>query len=485
MNKLLGRFRRKLMIEAIGKASLLGALIGAGTELAFLIIMHLVSRDPGLLWIGIVFSVPFCIAFALFFGLAYYPTSKRVAKRIDAIGLQERAGTMLQFMDQSSTIIELQRNDAIRRIKQTETKKLRFQFNPKVLVACAVVVSLSIGCMFVPYTIMNIFAKDSVESEKEESLWVQELLEELRDKVENADVSEEIKDKLEDVLEDLEEDLNNAESELEQVGDINKAESKIEEILKEYLTKYSIGLALQQFESTKELGKAIEKGDTAGVSTALQNMETKILGYEGEEQSAWLDTIASNIANALELSGASETDNLYIAVDVFGKALSNASDTIDAGKDATDEIKAAISKAEADILAALEEQAKIEDVLKDMEGTLEDAKDEILGSEGKPEEGEGTEGEQPDGAMPGDGEEGELPEGNKPGGNQPGEGDPGEGGDGSSTMTEGIYDPSLGDVPYGDVFATYYAEYLSSLKEGEVPEDMETILERYFDSLNK
>ena len=486
MNKLFGRFRRRLMIEAIGKASLIGALIGASIELAFLIVMHLFSCDPGPLWIGIVFLVPFCVAFALFFGLAYYPTPKRIAQRIDASGLQERVGTMVQFKDQSSTMIELQRNDATQRIEQTETKKVRFRFNPKIIVACTVVMALSIGCMFVPYTIMSIFAKDSSETDAEESQWVKELLEELQDKVDNADVSEEIKDRLEGVLDELEENLNNAESELEQVGDINKAESKIEEILREYLTKYSIGIALQQFESTKELGKAIEKGNTEGVSGALDHMEEKILAREGEELSALLDTIASDISNALEMSGASETNSLYVALDIFGKALSAASDTVEEGKDATAGIQTAISKAEADILAALEEQAKIEDVLDDLEDTLEDAKDEILGNEGESEEeGEGSEEEKTEGEMPGEGEEGEQPGGMLPGGNQPGDGDPGQGENGSDSMTEGIYDPSFGDVPYGDVFATYYAEYLASLKEGEVPEDMETILERYFDSLNQ
>ena len=100
MNKIFGRFRRRLMLEAIGKASLMGALIGASVELIFLVVMHLISRDPEAMWINIVFAAPFCIAFALFFGIAYYPTQKRVAKRIDESGLQERAGTMLQFKDQ-------------------------------------------------------------------------------------------------------------------------------------------------------------------------------------------------------------------------------------------------------------------------------------------------------------------------------------------------------------------------------------------------
>lgn len=483
MNNLFDRFRHRLLIEAIGKSALMGGLIASSIELAFLIVMHLIARNPGFLWIGIVFGVPFGVVFGLFLGVVYYPTEKRVAERIDATGLQERAGTMLQFRDQNSSIIEMQRNDATQRIQQIETKKIRFAFAPKMIVACAVMMALSISCMFVPY---SIFAQDDLVANDERSEWIEKLLEELRDKVENADVSEDIKDRLDGVLEDLEEDLNNAGSELEQVGDINKAESKIEAILKEYLTKYSIGAALKKFETTKELGEAIEKGDTEGVSVALDNMENKILSYANKEQAVYLDTIASDIAKALEISGASATNSLYIALDVFSKTLSSIADKVESGNDATDDIRKAISKAETDILSALDEQAKIEDLLKDLEGTLEDAKNEVLGTEGESQEGEEGEqgdkgeGDNPEGVKPGEGEEGELP-----GGSKPGDGEPGEGDTDSSTMTEGIYDPSSGNVQYGEVFAAYYAEYLASLKEGEIPEDIQTILKRYFDSLNK
>ena len=504
MNKIFDRFRRRLMIEAIGKASIAGALIGASGELVFMVVMHLISRDPGWLWIGAVFGIPFVLGFGLFFGIAYYPTQKRVAKRIDDSGLQERAGTMLEFRGKSSNIIELQRNDATERIKATETKQVRFRFAPKLIVASAIVMALSIGCMFVPYTIMSVFAADSSTVDADEAQMIKDLLAELRQKVTDADVSEEIKEQLEGVLDELEENLESAEGELDKAAQISKAESEMEQILKEYLTKTAIGSALAQFESTAELGKAIENGDTEGVSTALANMETSILALEGEEQAALLSTIASDITNALTISEVSETNSLYVALNDFATALTSASGTAAELQDATEQVEAAIDAAESAIIAALEEQAKIEDVMKDFEDALQDAKDEVLGNE--PETEEGQEGENPEGEMPeGEQPEGEMPEGEKPEGEQPegempegempegerpegempeGEVPEGEGG-GSSSMTEGIYDPSSGSVEYGEVFAAYYAEYLASLKDGEIPEDMQTILDKYFESLNQ
>ena len=82
------------------------------------------------------------------------------------------------------------------------------------------------------------------------------------------------------------------------------------------------------------------------------------------------------------------------------------------------------------------------------------------------------EGERPEGEMP----EGEMPEGME--GEMPGDGE-GEG----STMTEGIYDPVSGSVTYGEVFAAYYAQYLEALETGEVPEDLQEIMDQYFSAL--
>ena len=60
------------------------------------------------------------------------------------------------------------------------------------------------------------------------------------------------------------------------------------------------------------------------------------------------------------------------------------------------------------------------------------------------------------------------------------------GGEGEgSTMTEGIYDPISGSVSYGEVFAAYYAQYLEALESGEVPEELQEIMDQYFSALGQ
>ena len=151
------------MTEAFAKSFLIGVLIGASVELAFSIVMHLLSSDPGWLWIGIVFVVPFFLVSVLLFGFVYYPTQKRVAKRLDEAGLQERASTMIQFKGQESNILEMQRMDATKHIEEMDIKQLRCGVSLKILIAGIIVFALSIGCMFVlkveikPLLLWNVF----------------------------------------------------------------------------------------------------------------------------------------------------------------------------------------------------------------------------------------------------------------------------------------------------------------------------------------
>ncbi|MBP1576205.1 MAG: hypothetical protein J6A68_01605, partial [Oscillospiraceae bacterium] len=51
-------------------------------------------------------------------------------------------------------------------------------------------------------------------------------------------------------------------------------------------------------------------------------------------------------------------------------------------------------------------------------------------------------------------------------------------------LTETVYDPDSGNVPYGEVFIFYYTEYLTALENGEVPEELQQIIDGYFAALN-
>jgi hypothetical protein len=91
------------------------------------------------------------------------------------------------------------------------------------------------------------------------------------------------------------------------------------------------------------------------------------------------------------------------------------------------------------------------------------------------EEGEGAEG------RPGEGER----SGNPDEEGRFGPGTEGGGPDGVSNMTEPVFDPISGAVPYGDVFSSYYSDYLKDAENGEVPFELQMPAESYFRELDQ
>jgi hypothetical protein len=273
------------------------------------------------------------------------------------------------------------------------------------------------------------------------------------------------------------------------------------------VTKEELGAALRQFASTSDLGKAIEKGDIDAASVALEKTKNDLLALETDRQAERLARIASDIKIALDMTGGDGTDRLYAALDAFRDRLDSAAEAASGGKNVSDEIIQAVDKAKEEIRSVLEEQNKLDGVLDQLIELLTDAKKSILNADFPSLESETVSEDSPETEAPETeqtpSETDEAGKDKEPG-SEDSEGDKGdaensdsqysednsvqsgEPSDGTMTyMREEIYDPALGNVAYGEVFAAYYAEYLTAVGEGKIAEDMQAMLEKYFDSLGK
>ena len=475
LNKLFRSFKQKLVWEAFARAFLLSQIPGAAGVFAVSLVYHIMIEETPLKLALVIGGGIFSLSFVLLF-LIGYPSKKKVAARIDGLGLAERASTMLELRGEHSEMAELQRADAVDKIRSVSSKRLKLSLLRGELLTCIVSVCLAVTMMILPYNIFALGAAEGVSNAEQEQ-FIKDLIAQLREEVKNSALDDELKDSLGEIVDQLEEDLNNTDSELQQAAEIEQAKREMASLLENALTKNKIGEALQKYELTRVLGEAVSAGNADGVIKALDGLEESLAA-----DAALVSTLAEAVASALESSGVEETDELYTAFGDFPAALS----AIDVSADYTDDLAASFDTAEEAIIAALENQAAIEAELDKLEDAMNDAKDEVLGNEKTEPESEMPEGEMPEGEMPeGEMPEGEMPEGGMPEGEMP-EGMGGEGfgeGDGD-TMTEGIYDPISGNVTYGEVFAAYYAEYLAALEAGEVPEDLQEIMDEYFSSLS-
>ena len=479
INKVLRPYKIKLLFEAVINAVLLATTSSFFVVFLISLVYHLLVQEtpmPSTYMIGgIIFVVAFLIELVL-----GYPTRKRVAVRMDAIGLQERISTMLALESENTKIAEIQRKDAIAQINKTSPKSLKMRVAKKSLIACGISIFMAVGILFLPYDVFAFGTTENLEQEEKEQI-VKDLIEELREEVKQAELDKELKETLDEMIEELEEELEDTESELEQAAKIEEAKEKMKELLEKALTKKQIGEALQNYELTRALGEAISGGDGNKVTEALDGLE-KV----STEDKTKVSELATTLKTALGETDV-EVDSLYEALENFALTLSK----IDTDSESFSvELATTFDVAEKAILEALKKQDEIQKEKDKLEETLEDAKDKTLGNEKEEESDEESKEEESDKeANKNDGEqsnkeqqEGKPPNGQSPQGNgneRPPEG-PGEG----NTMTEEIFDPVLGNVPYGKVFAAYYAKYLEALKEGEVPKDLQEIMDKYFSSLN-
>ncbi|MBQ7846987.1 MAG: hypothetical protein IJ344_01750, partial [Clostridia bacterium] len=427
-----------------------------------------------------------------------YPSSKRIASELDALGMAERVTTMMEYRDSEDEMARMQRKDALECIAKAKPKQIRFHIKKKVWATCIVSLLLTAGMLMLPHNFFSFLFAQTSAQENEVDRIVQELIEDLREQLDKSELEDELKNELEEIVDDLEKELEQGGSALDQAGKLDETLDRIEDLFEKELSKNKIGLALQKYELTKPLGKSICDGELTDVANELDTLEEQLL-----HDKTLLKELSDTISEALTESGVDESDALYQAFDIFS------ADLLGVSSDSTqfeEELHEVFEKAKEAILAALEKQNAAQKEKEEIEEILNNAKDELLKTENEPSsesqapapsapQQPGNESGSGDSAQPGQGGDPAPGPGNGP---RPGpDGEGGEGGEGDSDgdgqqqggdgkedeRLEVFYDPISGEVSYGKVFDAYYAEYLKALKTGEVPKELQEIMDRYFEAL--
>lgn len=466
IHRLLRPFRNKLLWENACRSAITALTLGAAGVFCAALIYHILVRQISAVILGIVGGSIFCISFLLLFFLRW-PTAKKVALRLDALGLQERVSTMLEFAEDASPMAQLQRRDAIAHIQKTSPKQLSVSLPKRNWVLCLVALCLAVVMVLLPYDLFAV-PPEPLSPEQLQQQMLQELITQLRQDAKDAQLDEKVSTSIQQILDQLEEELKNAQGDLERAAAIQEAIEQLQEQQNQLSTRQKIGKALQNQELTKELGIGISNNNTEKISSALDSLEAAL----NEDRTLPLP-LNDAVVTALVESEVADTDLLYNAV----ARLSYPMVLLDVQSDSyPHELNTVFEEAEAAIWEALKQQADAQQQLEAMQQALKDAMDGQMGNEPPSEQptGEQQEGEKPEG----DPQEGQAPE-DMPAGSA---GDvPGEEG---TIRTEGFYDPISGNVSYGEVFAAYYAEYLKALEAGKVPQYLQEIMDRYFAALD-
>lgn len=483
--RLLGRFWPRLMGQALVVSVLNGLVLSALSLLALSTLFHILIQTPQgalLVYTGVAgFTLGFLAGMC-----KSYPTRRRIAKRLDQTGLQERSGTMLEFAGEQGTLIQLQRKDARAHIQKVHPRQLKRKLPLRRLLLAAVAVILAASMLLIPY---DIFAPGDGMSaeERARARQVDALIDQLRDQIDQTGLPDYMKDALNLVLTQLYADLMATDDQLEQAALVEQARVDMAQILQGGISRYALGAALQRFELTRPLGKELA-GNTLGLHDVLQDLLAQLL-----QDPVLVTKLSNNLKVALEDSGVAPDDALYQALLNFSTNLAAFSyslnpdyegDPEEGGEPIVDEgvpesLEEVFENAERQITEALDGQMLLEAEYEQVDASMGQGISDLLGDLQRPGGNQAPSG--PSGVMDG----GSLGSGGGAGsGGQTGGMSSGPAGKPPSDMLEPVYDPISGSVIYGDVFAAYFAQYLQALEEGEFSPELLDLLDSYFTALS-
>lgn len=136
------KYRKRLVKEGIVKSLLLGLALGLFALAVVAFFTWLFGYKPGLFVALASFVFVAAATVPVFYFLKFRPTVKQIARRMDALGLEERVLTMTELEGDDSYIARIQREDAEKTAKKLNAALL------KLAVSAAIVVPFAVACVF-------------------------------------------------------------------------------------------------------------------------------------------------------------------------------------------------------------------------------------------------------------------------------------------------------------------------------------------------
>lgn len=140
-----GRYFHKIVRESVLKSVLCGLTIGFLAAFICIAVSWFTGFSAGI-YVGIgIFAAITAAATPLFYKYKFQPTTKRIAQRIDELGLEERILTMAELENDDSFIAMKQREDAVKAMKSVNAEMLKIAVSVPLIVAAAVSGTLGAG----------------------------------------------------------------------------------------------------------------------------------------------------------------------------------------------------------------------------------------------------------------------------------------------------------------------------------------------------
>ncbi|HBJ18862.1 MAG TPA: hypothetical protein DDY70_03865 [Clostridiales bacterium] len=120
-------YRKRLVREKIVTSLAFGLMVGAGADFLAALACYLFNFKG--IWLPLTIGGGvFLLSSVLFYFLKFRPTERDVVRRVDTMGLDERAVTMYELKDEDSFIAKRQREDAVEKVAAVNKEQVKRAF---------------------------------------------------------------------------------------------------------------------------------------------------------------------------------------------------------------------------------------------------------------------------------------------------------------------------------------------------------------------
>ena len=143
--KMFEKYYSRLRIIGLLKAFLYALIVGFGVNFVIAAITWFAYYDYGM-WLAIGVGVGMVVLFMPIFYFRFFkPTTQKIARMVDKLGLEERLITMYELENDESYIAMLQREDTKAKMESTSAKSLKIAFSTAAIVILCVLAVLGAG----------------------------------------------------------------------------------------------------------------------------------------------------------------------------------------------------------------------------------------------------------------------------------------------------------------------------------------------------
>ncbi len=297
IKKYLRPLRYKLLVEKFINLFLLYASIFF--TLCFIIIMasKFFAMPTYKLWVNKLFMLTMLVL--VIHTIVDFPKMSRILYEADKLGFKERFITAIELSNSNSEVANLQRQDTLNMMKETNISKL-YVINIKKQFLIIVIISmiLNFGTFYIQTatSINNQMAAENIEEIREEN---KKLKEKLKDELKDSDIA---KKDIDELIKNLDTKMKDAKNKKEALKALSVTKNELKKLQKKAetkLNKNSNARSSNNSKSKKQVDKAIKSINELGKKMAGKTISDYAFKSDG----------ASSSENSKSSSEGSESDH--------------------------------------------------------------------------------------------------------------------------------------------------------------------------------